>query len=139
MYTHGANKGDYKFPGGGVKRQESYEAALKREVTEETGYIVKDIGEKVGIIIQRNPNQFDPAGIFEMTSEYFLCEVEDYTTHQRLDKYEAEQEFKPIWIKLDDVIAKNEGILTQRGSSINPWVYRETLVLKKLKAYKIKK
>lgn len=133
------NKGDYKFPGGGIKRQENYKQALKREVTEETGYIIKEIGEKIGTIIQRNPNQFDPKGIFEMTSEYFLCDVQQYTTHQKLDKYEADQEFEPVWISLDDVIAINEGILTQRGSSINPWVYRETLVLKKLKECEINK
>ena len=127
------NKGDYKFPGGGIKRQESHEEALRREVIEETGYIIEGMGERAGIIVQRNPNQFDTSGIFEMTSYYYFCDVKTNKTKQHLDKYEEEQEFEPRWIELDEVIAKNEAILTQRGTQINPWVYRETLALRRLK------
>lgn len=127
------NKGDYKFPGGGIKRQESHEEALRREVIEETGYIIEEMGERAGIIVQRNPNQFDTSGIFEMTSYYYFCNVKTNTTKQHLDKYEEEQEFEPRWVELDEVIAKNEAILTQKGTQINPWVYRETLALRKLK------
>ncbi len=127
------NKGDYKFPGGGVKREESREEALMREVTEETGYIIKDIGNCAGKIIQRYINQFDKEGIFEMISYYYFCNVKSNTTSQKLEKYEREQEFEPKWIELDKVIEYNEGILTKKGSTINPWVYRETLALKKLK------
>jgi 8-oxo-dGTP pyrophosphatase MutT (NUDIX family) len=32
-----SNKGDYKFPGGGVEGQESHSECLIREVAEETG------------------------------------------------------------------------------------------------------
>ena len=129
------NKGDYKFPGGGIKRQESHEEALRREVIEETGYIINRMGKRVGMITQRNPNQFDTSGIFEMTSYYYFCDVKNVKTKQHLDKYEEEQEFTPIWIELDEVLAKNEAILTQKGSQINPWVYRETLALRKLKEH----
>lgn len=127
------NKGDYKFPGGGIKRQETHEEALRREVIEETGYIIEEMGERAGIIVQRNPNQFDTSGIFEMTSYYYFCNVKTNKTKQHLDKYEEEQEFEPRWIALDEVIAKNEAILTQKGTQINPWVYRETLALRKIK------
>lgn len=131
------NKGDYKFPGGGIKKSETHEQALRREVTEETGYIVNHMQEQAGIIVQRNPNQFDTEGIFQMNSYYYFCDVNKATTHQNLDKYEQEQEFSPIWIELDEVIARNEAILTQKGSQINPWVYRETLALKKIKEARI--
>lgn len=127
------NKGDYKFPGGGIKKLESHEQALRREVTEETGYIVDHITEQVGLIIQRNPNQFDVNGIFQMNSYYYFCSVKKDRVEQHLDKYEQDQEFKPVWIELDEVIARNEGILTQKGTQINPWVYRETLALRRLK------
>lgn len=127
------NKGDYKLPGGGVKRIETHEAALRREVTEETGYIVNRVKEEVGRIIQRNPNQFDTNGIFQMTSYYYLCDVKKNITRQHLDRYEQEQEFSPVWMELDEVIAKNEAILTQKGTQINPWVYRETLALRRIK------
>ena len=127
------NKGDYKFPGGGIKKQESHEEALRREVIEETGYIIHHMGSRAGMIIQRNPNQFDNEGIFEMTSYYYFCNVRENRTRQHLDKYEQEQEFEPRWMELDEVIAINEGILTQKGTQINPWVYRETLALKRIK------
>lgn len=131
------NKGDYKFPGGGIKRLETREEALRREVTEETGYIVERMKGEAGIIIQRNPNQFDPSGIFQMTSYYYFCDVQKNKTKQNLDKYEQDQEFSPIWIELDEVIAKNEAILTQKGTQINPWVYRETLALRSIKEARI--
>ena len=127
------NKGDYKFPGGGIKRLENHEQALRREVTEETGYIVDQMKEQAGLIMQRNPSQCDTSGIFQMNSCYYFCNVQKNTTHQHLDKYEQEQEFAPVWIGLNEVIAKNEAILTQKGMQINPWVYRETLALKKIK------
>ncbi|MBU3804870.1 MAG: NUDIX domain-containing protein [Candidatus Cellulosilyticum pullistercoris] len=131
------NKGDYKFPGGGIKKLETHEEALRREVTEETGYIVDQMKNKAGVIIQRNPNQFDANGIFQMTSYYYFCNVKQKTTNQHLDKYEKEQEFEPIWIELDEVIAKNEAILTQKGTQINPWVYRETLALRSIKEARV--
>ncbi len=40
VYT---NKGDYKFPGGGVNKEETFEEALVRDVCEETGYTVNNI------------------------------------------------------------------------------------------------
>lgn len=133
------NKGDYKFPGGGIKKLETHEEALRREVTEETGYIVNQMKEEVGRIMQRNPNQFDMNGIFQMTSYYYLCDVKKHITRQHLDKYEKEQGFLPVWIELDEVLAKNEAILTQKGTHINPWVYRETLMLRRMKEAQIMK
>lgn len=132
------NKGDYKFPGGGVKRQEELMDALRREVEEETGYIVKHIGRKIGLITQRNINQFDTNGIFEMTSYYYYCDVEDTPTSQHLDKYEEEQEFTPMWLTIDEAISQNELILNSKSKQSNPWVYRETLALKYLKKHHIK-
>lgn len=38
-----SNKGDYKFPGGGIEKGESPEEALVREVLEETGYRVLQV------------------------------------------------------------------------------------------------
>ncbi|WP_243109520.1 hypothetical protein [Clostridium perfringens] len=72
--------------------------------------------------------------IFEMTSHYYLCSVIEERGEQHLDKYEEELGFTPIWISLDEVIRENENILNQR-EKINPWVKRETFVLKKIKEY----
>ena len=127
------NKGDYKFPGGGIKKAESHEEALRREVIEETGYIVDQMQEEAGTIVQRNPNQFDSTGIFQMTSYYYFCNVKPNKTKQHLDKYEQDQEFMPVWMDIDEVIAKNEALLTQKNTHINPWVYRETIALRRIK------
>jgi hypothetical protein len=40
------NKGDYKFPGGGIEEDESHEEALMRELKEESGYRTSRVKER---------------------------------------------------------------------------------------------
>ena len=129
-----SNTGDYKFPGGGVEKGETPEETLRREVQEETGYILNEVKEKFGVLIERDRRRRMGCTIFEMTSHYYLCSVIEERGEQHLDKYEEELGFTPIWISLDEVIRENENILNQR-EKINPWVKRETFVLKKIKEY----
>ncbi|HOO75995.1 MAG TPA: NUDIX domain-containing protein, partial [Tepiditoga sp.] len=124
------NKGDYKFPGGGVKFGESIINALKREVEEETGYIVKDIKEKAGVAFQRNHDKYEKDAIFEMKSIYFFCTVSDSISEQNLDQYEKEQEFEPKWISVEEALKNNISIIKNQNN--NPWLEREIEVLKKL-------
>lgn len=42
-----SNRGDFKFPGGGLEKNESNEECLKREVREETSYS-KDLSTMAG-------------------------------------------------------------------------------------------
>ncbi|NLO09481.1 MAG: NUDIX domain-containing protein [Clostridiales bacterium] len=42
------NRGDYKFPGGGVNQNESRLVALIREIEEESGYVVKAVDRQIG-------------------------------------------------------------------------------------------
>jgi len=129
-----SNKGDYKFPGGGVNNEENHGEALRRELREETGYIINNVKDKVGVITERNWDKYDKDSVFEMTSHYYLCEVSDEQTLQQLDDYEAELDFRPIWIHVDEAICSNEEILKRHNNSANPWLYRETVVLNALKA-----
>ena len=46
------NKGDYKFPGGGVKKGEEIEETLKREIAEETGFSLKVMGDVIGEVVE---------------------------------------------------------------------------------------
>ena len=126
------NKGDYKFPGGGINKKESHQEALEREVKEETGYLLESVTEKIGIVIERNIDKHEKDSIFEMTSHYYLCKVSDKQTFQELDDYETKLGFHPIWIKIDKAIEENEEILKDETKDKNPWVNRETMVLKKL-------
>ncbi len=127
------NRGDYKFPGGGAEVKESHEDTLKREVREETGYLVSTIKNKLGKVIERKLEENEENCVFEMTSHYYLCEVLDDKTKQQLDDYEAEQDFQAEWIQLDKVIGLNEEIVSSNDKNKNPWVYRETYVLKELR------
>lgn len=129
-----SNKGDYKFPGGGVEKDEIHEEALRREVEEETGYIVDGVIEKLGVFIERNTDNYEKNAVFEMISHYYQCRVLENQTEQKLDAYEAELNFCPIWISLEEAIKQNEGILAREEKSKNRWVDRETIVLKIIKS-----
>lgn len=133
ILTVHSNKGDYKLPGGGVKKEENYEDALKREVEEETGYIIHKINEMIGVIVQRNSDKYEKDAIFQMTSNYYLCEVSEEKTLQKLDDYEAKLDFQPIWISLEAAIHQNESVNEKEDK--NDWIYRENIVLKQLKEY----
>ncbi|MFW5893155.1 MAG: NUDIX hydrolase, partial [Bacillota bacterium] len=67
-----SNKGDYKFPGGGLEESETCEDALQREVKEETGYAI-EVGKHVGSAMERRRDFYDPGLVFEMVSHYYAC------------------------------------------------------------------
>lgn len=126
------NKGDYKLPGGGIKKLESHKEALKREISEETGYDCVKVGDLVGIIIERNKDLFDENKIFEMTSYYYLCNISDKNKEQLLDDYEKELGFEPIWVDINESIENNkkhENIFDKNRT----WLKREIHVLHKIK------
>ncbi|MGG3912831.1 NUDIX hydrolase [Rossellomorea vietnamensis] len=127
-----SNRGDYKFPGGGVEEDESLSAALIREVAEETGFIHCRVKEPVGIVTQRYMDMYDEDTIFEMTSHYFHCELSDYDKiPQQLEEYESELEMTPRWITLDEAIDGNERLMDKYEN--NRWIIRENYVLEELK------
>ncbi len=126
-----SNLGDYKFPGGGVKQDESHLEALKREITEETGYLDAVIGEKIGTVIQRQVDEYEPNVIFQMNSHYYLCSLPGEKGTQNLDEYELEQEYTPKWVSIDEAIEQNQKMMEQFEE--NNWIPRENYVLRKLK------
>lgn len=129
------NKGDYKFPGGGVKKNEKHEETLKREIKEETGYSVESVMSKLGVVTERNIDIYEKESVFEMISHYYLCKVSDKQELQQLDDYEAELDFNPIWITIDKAIEQNERLLKDETIVKNHWAFRETTVLKALAEY----
>lgn len=65
--------GDFKFPGGGVKKEEEDTEALRREVMEETGFGLSQVGACLGRVLERKKDDFLEDTTFEMESLYFLC------------------------------------------------------------------
>lgn len=129
-----SNKGDFKFPGGGVEHKESYSEALLREVKEETGYTNCIVRELVGIVIERKMDEFGNNYLFQMNSHYYLCELEnEETIAQELDQYESDLKFTPRWVDIEDAIKQNESLITFTEN--NGWLKRETFVLKEMKEY----
>ncbi|MEH6937401.1 NUDIX domain-containing protein [Bacillus sp. JJ664] len=129
-----SNLGDYKFPGGGLEKNESHTDGLLREVAEETGYINCTVKERMGLVIERHIDEYDDNFYFEMTSHYYLFELNNSNkVAQQLDDYEAAQEFVPKWLTIDEAIEKNQNVLNQ--SEKNRWIHRENFVLKELKKF----
>ncbi|MDA3844917.1 MAG: NUDIX domain-containing protein [Vallitaleaceae bacterium] len=124
------NKGDYKFPGGGIETGESHQETLEREVREESGYSIQGSTCLMGSVIERRIDQLDCDRLFEMESFYYSCQIGDTQEEQMLDAYEEDLEMKPMWVTLDEAITNNENL---RHENTNHWIERELYVLKVLR------
>ncbi len=127
-----SSQGDLKFPGGGVEAGEEHPETLCREVTEETGYFIGTIGRCLGIVVERRPDVYQTGAVFQMRSVYYLCELAPGRTKQDLSQQEIELRLRPEWVDVADAYRNNERILGENHPGLNPWVGRETLVLKEL-------
>ena len=84
----------YKFPGGGIEKNESNEHAMIRETREEAGLIV--IPESVreyGYVHRIQKSEYDDTDYFVQDNYYYLCDVEESIQSQALDDYERDEEF----------------------------------------------
>ncbi len=108
---------------------------MKREVKEETGNTVEKVLGRPGVVLERTMDKYEKEAVFEMESHYYFCSVSDQEGLQKLDDYEAELEFSPVWINIDKAIKENEGLLSDETIEKNPWVKRETIVLKAVREY----
>lgn len=89
----------YKFPGGGIEAEEAHKNALVREVMEETGYcIIPESVEEYGKVLRRQRDSYDENGIFEQENFYYFASVNNRLEEQKLDDYEAEEGFTPVWV-----------------------------------------
>ncbi|MGF2616421.1 NUDIX domain-containing protein [Rossellomorea vietnamensis] len=130
-----SRKGDYKFPGGGMEGDETHSQALKREVAEETGYTNIEVIKNLGRVLEEKSDEFESNCLFSMSSTYYLCRLaSEETSTMNLDKYEADLDFVPVWITVEEAIQQNEALI--QNIKNNSWLKRETLVLKRLKEAK---
>jgi 8-oxo-dGTP pyrophosphatase MutT (NUDIX family) len=136
LLVHLKNRNEFKFPGGGSNGNESINDILKREILEETGGIVTKINGKVGTVIEYNKKDNDDFDFFKMTSEYFEVDIEEKLTNQKLDPWEADLEFTPIWINIKEAFDINSKKLGKSDITETSWLKRETYVLGELVSYK---
>jgi len=127
--------GDYKFPGGGVKKNEKPEYALKREIQEECGMNLVHVLQGIGCIIEYAIPKRKKFDVFKMTSSYYLCEIDTDTFEQRLDPYEAQLEFRPVWVDIDTAIQTNKTILRSDAKKPPQWTAREVFMLEYIREH----
>ena len=123
----------YKFPGGGIHKDEDKREALIREVREEVGLIV--IPESIcefGSVMRRQKSNVSPNTIFEQENFYYTCKTENQIVDQDLDYYEAEAGFTLRFVSLDEAIGVNLAYKSEDYFN-EIMIQRETKVLQIMK------
>lgn len=134
------NCGDYKFPGGGVRKGEGREAALLREIREETGYTDVTVGPCVGTAVEFREDSSGDGTFFQMDSYYHVCRMESSASgRQALDAYEAGMEFQAVWVDVKEAAESNRKLLNAAMCDKKrellaeiPWLERETQALERI-------
>lgn len=99
----------YKFPGGGMEEEEEREAALVREVKEETGLIViPETIKKYGCVLRMQRSDKQEHTIFEQKNYYYTCRTKETVQEQNLDEYEKEAEFVLRFVSAEEAAAANK-------------------------------
>lgn len=121
----------YKFPGGGIEKDEKAENALIREVREETGLSVDPvtIKEYGRVDIFRKSDMFENT-VFWQENLYYLCDVTDDKESQQLDDYESESGFTLRYVTVDEALRTNREEATTSDIYM---IERESRVLEILK------
>ena len=98
--------GYIQLPGGGIEDGESIMEALRRETEEKTGLLIDSI-EPIGFTLERREDIRNTHSWARDISHVFRAlPSKEVGTHYMED--EKAEEFKPIWISLDDFIAEQE-------------------------------
>ena len=121
----------YKFPGGGIDKDESNIDALIRETKEEAGLVViKDSIKEYGYVHRIKKAKDSGYSMFIQDNFYYLCDVEDGKINQNLDDYE---DFEKFTLELvDPKIAININRNKEHGPKDFDMIEREAKVLEML-------
>lgn len=122
----------YKFPGGGIEKDESKENAMIREAQEEAGLVViPESVKEYGYVHRIQKSDHGDADYFVQNNYYYLCDVEDSIQSQDLDDYEADEEFTLEYVEPDKAIFVNRNV--NHGPKDQTMLEREARVLELLK------
>lgn len=96
LLSHELNSGWWLIPGGGLEAGETLAECCRREVLEETGYLVRVEGPFLTL------NEYYEE--WRYVSHYFVCEVLGQG-EQRLTGLEQERGLIPEWVPLEQAIS----------------------------------
>ena len=121
----------YKFPGGGIEKNESTIDALIRETKEEAGLIViKDSIKEYGYVHRVQKADEPSYSKFIQDNFYYICDVENKILEQQLDDYENFEKFTLELV--DPKIAININRNKEHGPKDLDMIEREAKVLELL-------
>lgn len=127
--------GYMQLPGGGIEKEESITQALSREAEEETGYLITNI-DPLGYVVEKrgdiqNTHDWDQ----EISFVFKASPAKKVST--KYTPIEIAEGFTPIWMNLDEFIAKQtqkegrfegySGMFSDRRSLLIAKYYRTKL------------
>lgn len=121
----------YKFPGGGIEKNESKIDSLVRETKEEAGLTIKiNSIKEYGYVhrIQKSDNK--NADYFVQDNYYYICDVLNHIDKQKLDDYEENEKFTLEYVDATYAININRNI--DHGPKDKHMIERESKVLELL-------
>ena len=119
--------GEYKIPGGGVEKGESYEEALGRELLEEVGLVmVEGSMKELGEITEIRRDIFAPDTKYISHSLFYLCEVTDERRPITPTASEIKKGYHPVWVTAEEICNTNDKL------GKDPWIKRDTAFMKML-------
>lgn len=131
--VHSMKYNYYKFPGGGIEKDESREQAMMRETLEEAGLtVIPESVKAYGYVHRIQRDDHDDADFFVQDNYYYLCDVEERIQAQKLDAYESDEKFTFEYVDPDRAIFVNRN--ADHGEIDQIMLEREAKGLELLKA-----
>ena len=121
----------YEFPGGGIEENETPVNAVIRETMEEAGLsVIRESVREYGYVHRIQKSTMYESECFIQDNFYYLCSAEEQRTAQKLDDYEAEEQYTLEYVKPEEAIRKN--LMEGHSAKARRMLEREARVLKML-------
>lgn len=107
----------YQIPGGCLEKGETIEDALRRETIEEMGYEIENL-QPIGYYLENRESNLNIHPWTEAISFVYLSKASQNVGTQYMED-EIEEEFRPIWMDLDEAYELFDSQFTKRLSAKN--------------------